>query len=554
MPSSANTPLNSDQIQSVWNQMTYNAEALQQTGSPSVAQSPKAIAQQTKAVSMSGVPATASTSSLTQLPPQSANKLDPQSLEHILNEAPRAELAKPDLARMGGAVVSRQKAEGGFNQSAYPDNQAYANQLNLALSSLGLTVSDHGGPFSTLGQVCSQMGLSTEAQSIAFSALGQELTQNPKAAEKYSKMSAEELQRLSSNDFFKTPLEELNAMAGKDLMTLSPQEFLALDSSILSSIAQSLKLNLSQTLALKSNPNINAVSASSLSSVDLTLIAFVAGAKAGKENANSLVQRMNSISNQTIAASNAQLSQLNDSYDQMAKSAKWGKWGQIFGWTAAVVGLVVAIGLTLASGGAAWPLLAASLIGIGIMVDASTGGHVMTAVTNALTDVADIAVKATADLISFVTGGSVTISQDTEDKISKALGVVLTAALVIASMLALTCMGDPEGAMELAAKKGGKWLVSVIKIAPKLINGAALIAAGGSQAVSSVYGYQGQKAQIASKEWGALITELEQYSKQTSKMVQALMQSISDSNQTAFELLTSMANSLSSVDKNLASA
>jgi hypothetical protein len=157
-----------------------------------------------------------------------------------------------------------------------------------------------------------------------------------------------------------------------------------------------------QPAAASGKPSVYSFSATALSTIALFI-----GGQASQAGKNQLIERSQSIMNQTRTASNEQLAKLNDSYAQMGSASKAGKWGKFFGWAAAVVGLVVAIGLTIGSGGAAWPLLAASVLGILIMADAATGSHVMNFFTDVLTKVADVAVKVGSGLLSALTLGEV---------------------------------------------------------------------------------------------------------------------------------------------------
>lgn len=289
-------------------------------------------------------------------------------------------------------------------------------------------------------------------------------------------------------------------------------------------------------------------SISNLSIAGLTTLSLFLGGKSNKATQESMINRMNNISNQTRAASNEQQQKLNDSYSQMGSASKAGKWGKVFGWAAAIVGVVVAVAATIMTGGAAWPLLVASCIGLGIMIDSSTGSHVMNFITDALTKVADIVVKFGASALSALTGGAVDISDSTQEKIGKILGVLITAALIVTTMVILSLCGDPEA----AAKMGVEKALKIVKRSGAIIAGAATVAGGAAGIASTVYTYQGQNSQIMAKEWSALIEALRQFSKQSNTVLKALIQSMSEQTTTAFKITEALAQTGSTIYGNVA--
>jgi hypothetical protein len=115
-------------------------------------------------------------------------------------------------------------------------------------------------------------------------------------------------------------------------------------------------------------------------------------------------------------------------------------------------------------------------------------------------------------------------------------------------MVALAYAGKPGAAAAMA----GDRLINAITIVGTVIAGAATVGSGAATVVGSIYSYQGTQSQIMAKEWGTLMDALKQYTKQTNKALQEIIQSISDRVDTAFKITQGMADSVSTTFSNIA--
>ena len=233
---------------------------------------------------------------------------------------------------------------------------------------------------------------------------------------------------------------------------------------------------------------------------------------------------LDSMSNERTAQIKAQNEDINNSIQEADKQGKAGNVGNVFGWIAASVTLIAGVALTVMTGGAAWPLLAAGILGMGLMIDSATGSHVMNFVTDKVS--------------GFVSGLGNTLSAMGFDKAggwisdhADQIATAIVAVTIVAAEVGLSVFGG------IGAIKGLGEAAKSIRVAGKAVMGAASVvggaaAVGGGSAgiASSVYGYNATEFQIDSQEKQKLIDQLKSFMDQLvqsiSRYFSIIMQSV----------------------------
>lgn len=292
-----------------------------------------------------------------------------------------------------------------------------------------------------------------------------------------------------------------------------------------------------------------------------------------------------------------QLEKINEWIDKCKEAAQTGALSKIFGWigkslamAVSTVFLVVAIGATIASGGAAAPLLAVAVIGfvsaamcLGNAISAEKGGPqisigslIQHTVGKFLTEVCSVDPKK-AERISNVCGVALMVGlpvmlllepslvgdaakgilalAGVEESLAEKIGLGFTVVATIGAIVAMVAMSAGTSLPGEASKAA---VSGTVKLTGSMMTGTSATLNGGTQIVQGGLGISkagverdGQKAIAQRKELEAMMIKLQQIMEEGREDLKKVMEDIEEAGRVVNQMLASSAESMLQITSNV---
>ncbi|PTX91917.1 hypothetical protein DB346_23455 [Verrucomicrobia bacterium LW23] len=215
------------------------------------------------------------------------------------------------------------------------------------------------------------------------------------------------------------------------------------------------------------------------------------------------------------------IEKLKEAIEAQNKANAGGIFGKVFGWIAAALTLVAAVAATIATGGAALPLLAAAVIGVGMMVLQETGAM-------------DKIVEGLAKLIMMI---DPSISEEKAKTIASITIGVVTAAVMIGLTIASGGASAATTAMTAMQK-----MATMVKIFSTAVAGAAKVGEGVSTITRAAYTHEATNAQADALEFQKTLAKLQAFIEDESKRIEEILRKMDEGVATMMQIFSDQAN------------
>ncbi|CAM2005063.1 type III secretion system translocon subunit SctE [Acanthopleuribacter pedis] len=232
-------------------------------------------------------------------------------------------------------------------------------------------------------------------------------------------------------------------------------------------------------------------------------------------------------------AHNDRLDQLQKAIDAMKKADKGGMFGKVFGWIAASLSLVAAVAATVATGGAAAPLLAAAALNMTMMVLQETGAM-------------DTITEEFGKLIQDIAGA---FGKELSDEEAQMIaGITITAAVLIINIAAAVASGGAASG-NLATQT--KQIADMIKIGSEIAAGVAMVGQGTSQMVQAGYQNDAMQAQADAADFQKMMAKLQAALSEEMDRLKEIMEQLQDSKSAVIQMMNTTAQQTSKIQRNM---
>lgn len=243
--------------------------------------------------------------------------------------------------------------------------------------------------------------------------------------------------------------------------------------------------------------------------------------------------------NQQKKATEARTKKILESAKKEEKSSFWGKIATVAKWAAAIASVVAATAAVVVTGGAAAPLLAAAIIGVAMMIDSSTGGHVMNAMGSGASKVLQ----------------GMGMDKESADKWGKVAANVAVVVVQIGLIVASAGMSAPQAGQTLVQMSDKAMMgAQIAKTGGQVAASASSVVGGVSSGVQAGYEYSAIQSQADSAKIKAMIEKLKQYFDDDSDFLDALVKAQRANVEAASDIVASDAASKSQVQGGAAPA
>ena len=231
---------------------------------------------------------------------------------------------------------------------------------------------------------------------------------------------------------------------------------------------------------------------------------------------------------------------IKESLEKLMKSKTSGLFGKIFGWIGAIVGLIGAAILTVATGGAAAPLLAVAILGTVMMVLQETGA--MDKIMEALADHPALAMLILGPIAGGIIFGLYQSGTISEEQMKMAVQITLAAAMLITSIVAGVASGGAT-VTSVAAKIAG--------LVAQITGALASVGGGAAGIAQSAYSYQSAQIQADMQENKAWLAKLQAMLSEESERLEKIMQQLNSMVSDLSDIIKDIAGSHSAIFKNM---
>ncbi len=234
-------------------------------------------------------------------------------------------------------------------------------------------------------------------------------------------------------------------------------------------------------------------------------------------------------------------SELRDRLDELSKAASSGLFGKIFGWIGAALGVVAGFVATLATGGAAAPLLAVATVSLGMMILEETGAmdEIVGFIAEHPMVLSLISPALGAILTGLVKGGVLD-----EDAARMFVSITFSVVMVAASITAAIMSGGASTASSfsfISSKTADllKWMGLGVQV----VDATVQTAKAGSDIATSVFDAEAAMSQAEVQDNKAALTRLQALLAEESDRLQELLAMINEGVKSVSQIINDIQSS-----------
>lgn len=223
---------------------------------------------------------------------------------------------------------------------------------------------------------------------------------------------------------------------------------------------------------------------------------------------------------------------MKDSIEKMQKAQTTGLLGKILGWIGAVAGLIGAAIATVATGGAAAPVLAVAVLGMAVMVLQETGA--MEKIVDFLAENPMLLMAVFGPVIGGTLGALIESGVIDQDKAKMAIQVALSVALLVVNIAAM-------------AFSGGSSVAGIAAQVARITGIATSIGSGALGIVEAKQSFDAARIQADAKEIQAWLIKLQQMLSEESDRLKEIMDKLTSGVSEVSDMLSDIADSHNSI-------
>ena len=279
-----------------------------------------------------------------------------------------------------------------------------------------------------------------------------------------------------------------------------------------------------------------------------TIMAMVAEiqAKIGELQKNASAEGIQAQKLEMEDAHKKEAERIKEMLAKIEKSQKSGLFGKYVGWFGAIVGVIGALIATVATGGAAAPVLAIALLGLTMMILQETGA--MEKIVNFLAEnpallfailapLGPIGLAGAGLLTGLIEGGAIDA-----DQAKMAIQLTFAAAMLIVSIAGMVATGGASATDALFKSVG---------LFGQIVGGVAQVGAGASGIAQSAYSYQAAQLDADAKEMKAWLAKLQAMLDEEMDRLREIIEKLNGGIADASDVLSDIADSNRAVISNM---